>query len=88
MDETKPRRSVCPKATKPTPVSLSGQWLESCYQQFELMGSVNCFSHCSVTLWHNVGKGKGKLHPRIGRTSQKVSRGIALLFLDHGTRKG
>jgi len=38
-------------------------------------------------------EGKGKVHPckalRLctGRTAQRGSRGIALLFLDHGTRK-
>jgi hypothetical protein len=38
---------------------------------------------------------KGKVHPPVqalklctGRTAHKGSRGIALLFLDHGTRKG
>ena len=82
MDETKPRRSVCPKATNPTAASLPGQWLQSCYQQFALLGRVNCCSRWSVTLWHTVGKGKGKVHPTTGHTAQKGSRGIALLFLD------
>ena len=41
--------------------------------------------------WRNKGKGKG--HPCTGtealysRTVHRGSRGIALLFLDHGTRR-
>ena len=66
VDEKKPRRSVCPKATNPTPASLSGQWLQSCYQQFELMGRVNCCSHWSDIIWHTGGKGKGKVHSSTG----------------------
>ena len=34
------------------------------------------------------GIGKGKGHPCTGRTAQKGSRGIALTFHDHGTRRG
>ena len=30
-------------------------------------------------------KGKGKVHPCTGRTTHRGSRGISLLFLDHGT---
>jgi hypothetical protein len=30
----------------------------------------------------------GKVHPCTGRTAQRESRGIALPFLDHGTRRG
>jgi hypothetical protein len=33
-------------------------------------------------------KEKSKLHPCTGRTAHRGSRGIALLFLDHGTRRG
>ena len=86
MDETKPRRSVCPKATNPTPATLSGQWLQSCYQQFALMGRVNCCSRWSVTLWHTVVKVKVKVTLVQATKYQRGSRGIALLFLYHGTR--
>ena len=33
-------------------------------------------------------KGKGKVHPCTGHTAYRGSRGIALPFLDHGTRRG
>jgi hypothetical protein len=34
------------------------------------------------------GKGKGKVHPCTGTEAHRGSRGIALPFLDHGTRRG
>ena len=43
--------------------------------------------------WGKVSKGKGKVHPvqalRLctGRTAHRGSRGMALHFLDHGTRR-
>jgi len=36
----------------------------------------------------NTTKGKGKVYPSTGRTAHRGSRGIAVLFLDHGTRRG
>ena len=35
-----------------------------------------------------IGKGKCKVHPCTGRTAHRWSRDIALLFLDHGIRRG
>jgi hypothetical protein len=32
--------------------------------------------------------GKGKVHPCTGRTAHMGSRGVALPFHDHGTRRG
>jgi len=43
---------------------------------------------------HSTNKDKGKVHPGTGirlctgLTAHRGSRGIALLFLDHGTRRG
>jgi hypothetical protein len=31
---------------------------------------------------------KGKVHPCTGRTAHRGSRGLALPFIDHGTRRG
>jgi hypothetical protein len=36
---------------------------------------------------HALALCKGKVHPRTGRTAHRGSRGITLLFHDHGTRR-
>jgi len=42
---------------------------------------------CGVSRELSVAK-KGKVHRCTGRTAHRGSRGIARLFLDHGTRRG
>ena len=44
--------------------------------------------HITAKKFASSLKGKGKVHPCTDRTAHRGSRGIALLFLDHGTRKG
>jgi len=41
-----------------------------------------------IVKMHDSGKGNGKVRPCTGCTAHRESGGIALLFLDHGTRRG
>ena len=67
------------------------------YDQISMFSNLNvgCSSaylvHANSTLCLCVFclvRGNGKVHPCTGRTAHRESRGIALPFHDHGTRRG
>jgi len=56
------------------------------------LGVALCSALSSFHHNHNIYQGsvrwKGKVHPCTGRTAHRGNRGVALLFLGHGTRRG
>jgi len=59
-------------------------FLTSCIIRFYTM---TWWQYCVLSEMKVGSIGKGKVHPCTGRTGHRESRGIALLFHDHGTRR-